>query len=244
MAVESAPARPIAPQTPAPPPALPSENTPVNEIATLILSGQVRIADAFVSPDFVPAPDADVIDDTQIKKLQSLTLDHHWRGGDDGLAALREFPNLVSLTLRNAPLTDRALDQIAKLPRLQSLDIDSVPISAKALTKFRTAKPKINLSARGKATLGVNVGGPRSCVLTGVVAGTGAAEAGLQPGDEILAVDGQKVLDFSDLAIAVYARQPGERVRVEYRRGNKHETAKVLLSERKLIEPVLLQTPR
>ena len=70
----------------------------------------------------------------------------------------------------------------------------------------------------------------------GVYYGSGAYEAGLAQGDEIVAVDGHKVADFSDLTIAVFTHKPGEKLKVEFKRGGELKSAEALLKDRRLVE--------
>jgi putative serine protease PepD len=72
--------------------------------------------------------------------------------------------------------------------------------------------------------------------LTGIYNGSGAAEAGLQVGDQITTIDGHKINDFGDLTIAVYAHAPGEKLKVEYLRGGEAKTASVELKPRAELE--------
>jgi S1-C subfamily serine protease len=73
-------------------------------------------------------------------------------------------------------------------------------------------------------------------VLTGIYEGSGAAAAGLQVGDQVVAIDGHKIRDFSDLTIAVYSRTPGDKLKVEYLRGGEKKSADVELKPRDVLE--------
>ena len=59
-----------------------------------------------------------------------------------------------------------------------------------------------------------------------------AAKAGLEPGDLIVAVDGQPVADTRELIDLVSSRQPGSRVRLEVLREHKQHQLEVVLEER------------
>jgi S1-C subfamily serine protease len=59
-----------------------------------------------------------------------------------------------------------------------------------------------------------------------------AARAGLRPGDVILSVGGRRVNDSAGLTAAIEDRRPGQRVRVEYRRGSRTSSLDVILGVR------------
>jgi len=214
----------------APPPDLPAEVVaPAAAEAPVLAFAEVFIADAFAPPGVLEPAEGELAE-------ESLTIDKHWRGGNTGLSLLADLPELTSLSLHRAPLTDAALERIAALPQLKSLDIEFTSFSFEALTRFRERRPQTRVFARGQAMLGVNADMSGQCVLTGVYAGSGAAEAGLKEGDEIVAVAGHKVRDFSDLTIVVFSHRPGQKLSVEFNRNDQKRTAQVLLKERKLLE--------
>jgi len=54
--------------------------------------------------------------------------------------------------------------------------------------------------------------------VAGFTRGSGAEKAGMEKGDVVLAVDGQKVEDFDDLRVFLATRYVGDVVRLEVRR--------------------------
>ncbi len=86
------------------------------------------------------------------------------------------------------------------------------------------------------AYLGVAVteptGGTAGGQLAEVRSGTPAADAGLQVGDVVTAVDGDAVWTASALQAAIDAKQPGDRVIVDYLRNGAHRTVTVTLGTR------------
>ena len=162
-----------------------------------------------------------------------LALDHHWRGGDEGLSALADLPDLNQVEIRGAKISDKALEHLTKLPRLSSLDIYRSPFSRDALLKFHRQRPGVMVYARGEAMMGVNADlGSSPLILSSIYEPSGASEAGLQVGDAIHEIDGVKIRDFSDLTICISAKKPGDQVDVVYQRGGKKRTAKVTLKKR------------
>ena len=66
---------------------------------------------------------------------------------------------------------------------------------------------------------------PGGARLTQVTPGSPAAATGLHPDDVVTSVDGQRVLDASDLVTALRRGRPGERVLLEWRRGTERHGA-------------------
>ncbi len=83
------------------------------------------------------------------------------------------------------------------------------------------------------AYLGVSIATASNGVqLTQVRSGTPAADAGLQAGDVVTAVDGKKVASAAALGSAIDAKKPGDRVTLTYVRGGATRTATVTLVTR------------
>jgi putative serine protease PepD len=68
-----------------------------------------------------------------------------------------------------------------------------------------------------------------------VVGGGPAGDAGLRPGDRIVAIDGRTIEKSADVATAVIARNPGDKVAVKVRRGGSDRTITVTLGTRPAI---------
>jgi membrane-associated protease RseP (regulator of RpoE activity) len=212
------------------------EPPPAEQLAPppLALALDFAIAGAFINDFDIGLAGAG---DPAEGQTEALVLDKDWKGGDAELATLADLPGLASLSLDGAKLTDDALAHIAALPKLRELNLRGGQLTSAGLAKFRASHPATRIYAIGPALLGVNAEREGPCVLSHVFHGSGAAEAGLQPGDEIIAVGGQTVRDFSDLTIAVFSRQPSERVRVEIKRDGKPQAVEVMLKDRKAVEP-------
>jgi putative serine protease PepD len=86
------------------------------------------------------------------------------------------------------------------------------------------------------AYLGVSVteatGATAGARLADVRSGTPAAEAGLQGGDVVTAVDGDAVGSAAALQSAIDAKKPGDRVIVDYLRSGERRTVRVTLATR------------
>jgi S1-C subfamily serine protease len=88
--------------------------------------------------------------------------------------------------------------------------------------RIREALPRLERGEARKlplrAFLGVQFGrevmDPPGLTVARVIAGTGAAEAGLEEGDVLRCIDGIAAVDASAVSEAIQARMPGERIRV------------------------------
>jgi hypothetical protein len=153
--------RAAAPQEPAPPPDLPPpESAPAGAGFVVPAIGDVYVPEAPVIPE-TPlglAPAKAIEQHEASEEDDSLIIDQTWRGGDLGLASLCGLPGITSLTIKNAPLTDAALDYIAAIPNLKTLDIEGTPFSYRALARFRLQRPGAFVIARGNSALGSSSG--------------------------------------------------------------------------------------
>ena len=69
----------------------------------------------------------------------------------------------------------------------------------------------------------------RGVTVDSVTAGSGAAQAGLQAGDIITAINGTALTDYQSLATLITGKQPGDKVTVTYTRSGKQQQATVTL---------------
>jgi hypothetical protein len=172
-------------------------------------------------------------DEGEAQVATTLMLGKQWRGGDDGLKVLKDVPEIWSITVNSAKVSDAALLYVAELPNLNSFVVRDTPVTREGLRKLRERKPNLQIQARGEAMMGVNADiGTSPLALTSIFPDSGAFQAGLREGDVIKSVDGAAVKDFSDLTISVYGRKPGEKIRVEYERAGEKKSAEVLLKKR------------
>jgi putative serine protease PepD len=100
-----------------------------------------------------------------------------------------------------------------------------------------TAKSIVSeLISTGKAEhayLGVSVeDGDGTAKVAEVRSGTPAASAGLQAGDAIVSVDGQRITSGDALTSAISAKKPGDKVTIVYSRGGQTHSVEVTLASR------------
>lgn len=205
---------------------------PVADVAELEVAEAFAAEDVvMIEPAFAPVPIM-IGEMGEGEAYAELTLNKNFRGSDHDLAVLKDIPEIYSLSIQGAKLTDAALTHIAALPRLTTLNLRDTPFTSAALRKLRHQRPELSVICRSPAMLGINAGLDGPCVLTSVFFKSGAYDAGLRDGDEIIEVDGHKIGSFSDLTIAVYPHQPGDKVSVKFRRDEAEKTVEVTLKSR------------
>jgi hypothetical protein len=193
----------------------------------------VAIADAFVADDAPSATSVAVVD---VRSPNSIALDRNWRGDVTSLALLGDLPHITFVSIQGAALSGAAVEQLASLPNLQEVEIERTEVPSDALWRLREKRPNARIIARGRATLGAFASWTGPCILNGVMTTSNAHRRGLAAGDNIVAIDGHPIRNFSDLAIALYPHRPGERVNVALKRGASEQSIDVILDDRMQLE--------
>jgi putative serine protease PepD len=110
---------------------------------------------------------------------------------------------------------------------------DGVGFAIPANTVRSIASQLIGTGSVKHAYLGVGIASASNGVkLTEVRTGTPAAQAGLQTGDVVTAVDGKQVRAADELGTAIDAKKPGDRVSITYTRNGASHTLTVTLAVR------------
>ncbi|MBX9787277.1 MAG: trypsin-like peptidase domain-containing protein [Pirellulales bacterium] len=78
----------------------------------------------------------------------------------------------------------------------------------------------------------LNTTAVQGVVITGIVQGAPAHKAGIQPGDVVVAIEGEEVRNASELAISVAGSKIGSTVSLKLKRGEKEMTVSVKLEPR------------
>jgi S1-C subfamily serine protease len=71
--------------------------------------------------------------------------------------------------------------------------------------------------------------GQAGALIAGVTSASPAADAGLRPGDLVVAIDGDAVTSFGDLGVIIRRHDPGDEVTLTVRRGNAEREVQVTL---------------
>lgn len=155
----------------------------------------------------------------QMPDLKTLVL----RDGDinaDELAVLGDVKELRRLELRYIPMTGELIDQLAKLPIRVSLTLNGTDAPADRVAALQKSVPGLDIIFKQGGFLGVKCNNTFSeCLISEVVPGQGADQAGLQPGDVVVDIDGATVKKFKDLQDAIDKHVPGDEIKIRYQRG-------------------------
>jgi hypothetical protein len=180
---------------------------------------------------------------------------------DEALAQVARMPDLPSLTIRRAKITDRGIDSLRQLKNLRTLSVLYCPIGDAAVESLGAmgglaalrlygtgvtpeGKDQLVQSLRGTrvdvrrgAFLGIGCDPTQpGCVIYTVRPNTAAEKAGLQIGDLIEKYEGQPVQNFEELTAAIARNGPGEVVSLEVVRGDETLTKQLKLGDWELVE--------
>jgi hypothetical protein len=145
------------PAAPAPAEEKPAEDKPADEAVEdkLAEADPAPVADLGATDLGIALTDIDVefagemavggVAEVSAGRPESLTLGSQWRGGDQGLQVLRDLPEITSLNIQGAELSDAALTPIASLPQLARLHIQGTKFSVAALRKLHRDRPNTYL---------------------------------------------------------------------------------------------------
>ena len=140
-----------------------------------------------------------------------------WKGTVADLRQLARLRGLTGVGFHGVRLDDEAL---AVVGRLERIELFGTGLSDNAVAALAAKLPAARIDFRKGGKLGVGAvafGGP--CEIRTVEPGSAADQAGIRPGDVVLAVDGNPVADFDGLTARVAGRGQGERVRLSVARG-------------------------
>jgi len=112
---------------------------------------------------------------------------------------------------------------------MAALKVGSTPQAGKAFLGVESASVS-DLTSDQLAQYAITA--TSGAAVTGVQAGTAAADAGLRAGDVITELGGTKVGGTDDLRTAIGAHQPGDKVSITVQRGSSQETLEATLGTR------------
>ncbi|WP_157665070.1 PDZ domain-containing protein [Mariniblastus fucicola] len=203
--------------------------------------------------------DCDFGDDSKSLSFPASIANLGFEGSMPPAAAFRSVGQISALRLSKLKLDADTAAAISRC-RVQTIALDEVEFSKASIQKLvsitglfrvtmslckfelewlediRKRNPNL-ISASPKAFLGVqgpiDIGGGdfTGCQISQVVAGTAAADAGMQPLDIVTKMDGTKISQFEDLRLLISQKRPGETMELEVRRGERTIDLKVRLGQ-------------
>ena len=138
-----------------------------------------------------------------------------WKGSGDDLRELARLPRLRAVALHGVRLDERGVAILGRLRRVERFELFGTGLSDEAVAALAVKLPAAEIDVRRGGKLGVGAlafGGP--CEIQTVEPGSAADQAGVRPGDVVVAIDGVAVADFEALTARVSGRIPGDTIRV------------------------------
>jgi uncharacterized iron-regulated protein len=125
-----------------------------------------------------------------------------------------------------AGIPDRVTRRLAGIKTAVLLPADK-PDGELEGADYLMVSPMETLPPSGKMGVTLNTSGEVS--VKTVSKDGAAAQAGLRPGDRIIAIDNQAIHTLTDFRLALLEKKPGQRVRVRVKRGNEEMTVEIRL---------------
>lgn len=151
-----------------------------------------------------------------------VTIGEKWQGRSADLKLLKRIPDLELISVHGVGITDSDLKQLEGLPRLSRVELYGAKVSAAGLNWLSQAYPGVDIDRRSSAMLGVACQSDTKaiCQVTKVQPDSAAERGGLLVDDIIVKFQDQPVPNFETLTALIAARNPGDKVTIEIRRGN------------------------
>lgn len=180
---------------------------------------------------------------------------NHAQVDDDLVAQLDSIYTLTGIRLKKCSITDASIHHMSQFDSLNEVEILYCPVSPgcfESLTKFKrlsslrligTDVDPSNaglLEQRLSATIDIRRGAfmgirysPTSpeCRLTSLVPGSGAEQAGLRVGDQIIEFNRTPVIEHEDLTKLLREKASGDKAKVKVKRNGEVLTFDVLMGE-------------
>lgn len=193
----------------------------------------IEVLKTEVSPGFFPAL-------AVIRDLSEIVLELPQNSQPAWWQHCSNLKTLTSLVLRRMKLEDEHFETLATMRSLSTVFLEGCSFNIRTYKEFKRSHPELNIEFVPKAYLGVRSDfganqNMRPCIIGEVVAGTGAAEAGMQTGDIVLQIAGQDIEVFEDLRLVVAQFEANQEVDVVVQRGNERMNLRIRLGDRSAI---------
>ena len=156
---------------------------------------------------------------------------------DGALQSLGRLANVNVLNLRDMPATSQFFQNVGRMPRLNSIQFKGCKLDIAAYKRLEAAR-RVRMDFEAQAFLGIRGSSPNrgpdaipDTVISMVVPDSAAEAGGIQAGDLISKIDGEKVEDFNDIRLHITQYAAGDEVVIEVIRDGKPEELKVKLRD-------------
>lgn len=138
-----------------------------------------------------------------------------WKGSGVDLRDLARLPRLRAVAFHGVRLDERGMAILGRLQRVERIELFGTGLGDDAIAALGAKLPDAEIDVRRGGKLGVGAlafGGP--CEIQTVEPGSAADQAGVRPGDVVVAIDGVVVADFEGLTTRVSGKIPGDTIRL------------------------------
>jgi len=149
-----------------------------------------------------------------------------------GIERLKQLKELYGLDLLYCSIDDEAIRPLADMRQLSSVKLFGTKVSKEAAAKLTTDLPTAKIDVRRGGFLGIGIEPhPLGCIVSRVEGKSMAAKAGLEPGDVILSIGGEKPGSFEELTKVIGRFEPGQEIELQLYRDGEREKLKIALGE-------------
>jgi PDZ domain len=195
---------------------------------------------------FAHSPNLEVFGNSGFNQ-PSATIDEITEKTHQGLELMRLLPAVPQVVFNECEIPDDVVDQLSKVPGLQVISLNRCKYEPANVLKLLETNPYLTIDATGhEAFLGVSVqpgymetdqgDNIQVCEVQTVVEESAAAEAGIQVGDQILEIDGLRVLEFNHLIVCIASHRVGDEVTLKFVSGGDEREVTVTLRKRPELE--------
>ncbi len=147
-----------------------------------------------------------------------------------------KMESLKVLEFRGAQINHGAFARLKSMKHLRALRLAYCKFSLEDYHDFQRTRPDISLESIAEAFLGVRSelpvrgsDGVDNCVVSDVIADSGAQKAGMKIGDRIAMINQQPVEDFDDLKIFISQHTAGDSIEIRVERDGEQIDLTVVL---------------
>jgi hypothetical protein len=166
-------------------------------------------------------------------------LDHQWRGGDAGLAHLRDLIGAYQVFIIGADVTAKGAAELQHVSQLREVMLYRTQVTPEDVPALQKLLPHVMIDYRRGGLLGVGTN-PLDVTGAAVVAtvqpGSAAEAAGILVGDTIEKFQGQPVENFKTLTTMIGKHAAGEEVTIDVLRAGKPIHFELKLGEWKSLQ--------